>query len=60
MKVSTFHNQKFIANALMMGLYNRSAMAAILDMKISKFLNSNNPPKRVQKKIHENQMNIDD
>ena len=64
MKISTFHNSKFIANAVTMGLYNRSAMAAILDMQISKFSNlkQDNPTKRVQKrkKNSENQMNIDD
>ena len=36
-KVSTFHNLKLIANAVTMGLYDRSAMAAILDMQISYF-----------------------
>ena len=36
-KVSTFPNKKFIDSAVMMGLYNRSAMSAILDMQISRF-----------------------
>ena len=43
-----------------MGLYSKIAMAAILDMQISKFSKQHNQPKRVQKKYHENQMNIDD
>ena len=34
MKVSTFHNNKLIADAVRMGLYDRSVMAAILDMQI--------------------------
>ena len=38
MKVSTFHNLKFIANAVTMGLYNESAVAAILDIcKLANF-----------------------
>ena len=40
MKVSTFHKQKCIANSVTMGLYSISAMAAILDMQISKLSNS--------------------
>ena len=40
MKVSNFHNLKFIANAVTMGLYNKSAMVVILDMQISWFSNS--------------------
>ena len=36
-KVSTFHNKTFIANALPIELYNRSAIWAILDMQISRF-----------------------
>ena len=35
MKVSAFH--EFIANAVTMGLYRTSAMAAILNMQISYF-----------------------
>ena len=35
MKVSTFHNQKLIANAVTTRLYNKSAMSAIFDMQIS-------------------------
>ena len=36
-KILTFHNVKFIVNALTMELYDRSSIAAILDMQISYF-----------------------
>ena len=61
MKVSTFHIFKFIANAVLMGLYNGSAMATILDMQISKFSNSYRTiHQRWFRKKCKNQINIDD